>query len=216
MPALAPGQTAIDRTILPPLGDPPDVTFPPVQRAKLANGMNVVLVERHATPLVNLSLAVDAGFASDSPEKAGAASLALDLLDDGTTPRTRPHSGRWTALRANKTVARSTLFVRLNGSRATSSASTCSPTWCSTSFRTMVELAKSAGLAQIDRKGEPPYGGDAIVRTALRSGTLRCTVDRVDLTTVSSSARRRQVAPGLVPPGGRDAHRDRRHDGARC
>ena len=86
-PALTPGQTAIDRSVLPPLGDPPDVTFPQLQRAKLSNGLNVVLMERHSTPLVNVALAVDAGFASDSAEKAGAASLALDLLDDGTTTR---------------------------------------------------------------------------------------------------------------------------------
>ena len=86
-PARLPGQTSIDRTVLPPLGAPPEVTFPTVQRATLSNGASVILLERHATPLVNLSLAVDAGFASDSADTAGAASLALQLLDDGTTTR---------------------------------------------------------------------------------------------------------------------------------
>ncbi len=77
----------IDRTVLPPLGDAPDVTFPEVQRATLANGLSVMLLERHSAPLVNVALAVDAGYAADSAERAGAASLALDLLDDGTTTR---------------------------------------------------------------------------------------------------------------------------------
>ena len=85
--SLEAGQSSLDRTVVPPLGDPPDVAFPPVQRATLGNGVTVVVVERHATPLVNVTLAVDAGFAADAPETAGAASLALDLLDDGTTTR---------------------------------------------------------------------------------------------------------------------------------
>jgi zinc protease len=46
-----------------------------------------MLLERHSAPLVQLALAVDAGSASDSPQKAGLASLALGLLDDGTTSR---------------------------------------------------------------------------------------------------------------------------------
>jgi zinc protease len=86
-PALQPGQSSVDRTVVPPLGDPPDVTFPKVQRATLSNGLKVMLLERHSSALVNVALAVDAGYAADSADKAGAASLALDLLDDGTTTR---------------------------------------------------------------------------------------------------------------------------------
>jgi zinc protease len=86
-PALQTSQTTLDRSLLPPLEAPPDVTFPAVQRATLSNGLKVVLLERHTTPLVNVSLAIDAGFAADNPARAGAASLALDLLDDGTTTR---------------------------------------------------------------------------------------------------------------------------------
>jgi zinc protease len=86
-PAVAATQTDLDRTLLPPLGPPPDVSFPAVQRATLSNGLKVVLLERHSTPLVNMTLAVDAGYASDSGDKAGAASLALDVLDEGTATR---------------------------------------------------------------------------------------------------------------------------------
>jgi zinc protease len=86
-PAVQPGATVVDRTVVPTLGDPPEVSFPKVQRAKLSNGLSVMLLERHSTPLVNMTLAVDAGYASDSKERAGLASLALELLDDGTTTR---------------------------------------------------------------------------------------------------------------------------------
>jgi zinc protease len=87
-PKVAAGKSSVDRSILPPLAAAPDIKFPEVQRAKLKNGLNVMLLERHSAPIVNLTLAVDAGFASDTAAKAGAASLALDLMDEGRTSAT--------------------------------------------------------------------------------------------------------------------------------
>ncbi|RZA34632.1 MAG: insulinase family protein, partial [Lysobacteraceae bacterium] len=84
---LAAVKSTLDRKQLPALGDAPDVSFPALQRAQLKNGLKVVLLERHTAPIVNVSLAVDAGAASDSTAKAGVASLALDLLDKGTRNR---------------------------------------------------------------------------------------------------------------------------------
>jgi len=86
-PKLAAGKTSIDRKVLPPLGEAPTVSFPAMQRARLANGLKVVLIERHGAPIVNAALAVDAGVASDSAAKSGLASLALELLDKGTRSR---------------------------------------------------------------------------------------------------------------------------------
>ncbi|HZG50609.1 MAG TPA: insulinase family protein, partial [Pyrinomonadaceae bacterium] len=86
-PRLAAGKSDVDRKILPALGAAPDVKFPALQRAKLKNGLNVLLLERHATPIVNVALALDAGSSSDTPEKAGVATLALDLMDEGTKTR---------------------------------------------------------------------------------------------------------------------------------
>jgi zinc protease len=86
-PKLAAGKSDVDRKILPALNAAPDVKFPAIQRAKLKNGLNVVLLERHSTPLINVALAVDAGTSSDTPEKAGVATLALDLMDEGTKTR---------------------------------------------------------------------------------------------------------------------------------
>ncbi len=80
-------KSTLDRKILPPLAAAPEVKFPEIQRAKLKNGLNVVLLERHSAPIVNVALAVDAGASSDVPAKAGAATLALDLMDEGTKTR---------------------------------------------------------------------------------------------------------------------------------
>ncbi len=84
---LSAGKTDVNRKILPSLGNPPEIKFPEIQRAKLKNGLNVILLERHSAPIVNVALAVDAGYASDSAAKAGLATLALDLMDEGTKTR---------------------------------------------------------------------------------------------------------------------------------
>ncbi|HEV2864168.1 MAG TPA: pitrilysin family protein [Pyrinomonadaceae bacterium] len=86
-PKIQAAKTSLDRKVLPALGAAPEVKFPEIQRATLKNGLGVILLERHSAPIVNVALAVDAGFASDTAEKAGAASLALDLMDEGTKTR---------------------------------------------------------------------------------------------------------------------------------
>ncbi len=80
-------KTEIDRKILPALSTAPDIKFPEVQRAKLKNGLNVILLERHSAPIVNVALAVDAGYASDSPQKPVSHRLRSVLLDEGTKTR---------------------------------------------------------------------------------------------------------------------------------
>ncbi|SFF51383.1 zinc protease [Fontimonas thermophila] len=113
--------TGADRSRLPPLGEPPSLSLPPLQRATLSNGLKLVLVERHAAPIVQLSLIADAGYAADAGIKAGTARLTLDMLDEG--------AGRYDALAL---AARSeelgalisagstldTSFVRLNALKA--------------------------------------------------------------------------------------------------
>jgi zinc protease len=84
---LAGAKSALDRKVLPALGSEPAVKFPAVQRAQLKNGLKVVLLERHGAPIVNVALAVDAGSAADPANRAGIASLALNLVDKGTKTR---------------------------------------------------------------------------------------------------------------------------------
>ncbi|WP_161627317.1 M16 family metallopeptidase [Arenimonas composti] len=77
----------VDRSVLPALADAPAVDFPDVQRATLGNGIDVVLLERHSTPLLNIALVTDAGTAADPAAAPGTATMALNLLLKGTTRR---------------------------------------------------------------------------------------------------------------------------------
>ncbi len=76
-----------DRTQKPDAGQAPEPKFPAFTRATLKNGLKVIVAERHAVPVVSLSLLVDAGYASDQGGLAGTARLAADMLDEGTRTR---------------------------------------------------------------------------------------------------------------------------------
>jgi zinc protease len=65
----------------------PDVPFPAIQRATLANGMQVLLAERHGVPIVQFDLQLNAGYAADQFGTPGTASLAMNMLDEGTRSR---------------------------------------------------------------------------------------------------------------------------------
>jgi zinc protease len=86
-PELAAGTVHADRTRLPDAGQPPVARFPTLQRATLSNGMRVILAQRDAVPVVNLQLLVDAGYAADQGGKPGTASLAMNMMDEGTRTR---------------------------------------------------------------------------------------------------------------------------------
>jgi zinc protease len=86
-PKYAPAATGADRKTLPAAGTPPAPKFAAVQTAKLANGMNLVVSERHGTPIVNFNLIIDSGYASDQFSIPGTASLAMNMLDEGTTTK---------------------------------------------------------------------------------------------------------------------------------
>ncbi len=81
-------ESSVDRSQLPEPGEPPEVSFPELQRTTLANGLEVILAERHAIPVVYFNLLLDAGYAADQFGIRGTARLALDMLDEGTTSRT--------------------------------------------------------------------------------------------------------------------------------
>ncbi len=86
-PSYAATPGTVDRAGLPAPGPDPEVKFPALQRAQLANGLKIVLAERHATPMVRVSLLVDAGSAADQFGLPGTAKLTMQMLDEGTTRR---------------------------------------------------------------------------------------------------------------------------------
>jgi len=61
----------------------PDLNFPTPQRARLGNGMEVVLIERHETPVVQLAMEFPGGFSADLGKKVGTASFGMAMLDEG-------------------------------------------------------------------------------------------------------------------------------------
>jgi len=76
-----------DRSKAPDTGTPPELKLPKLQRTTLSNGLKVILAERHEVPLVDFTLASDAGFASDASTSPGTANLAMLVLTDGTRTR---------------------------------------------------------------------------------------------------------------------------------
>jgi zinc protease len=62
--------------------------FPPFQETRLANGLQLILVENHELPIVSFSLAFPAGSRYDPPGKEGLAELTAELLTKGTPSRT--------------------------------------------------------------------------------------------------------------------------------
>ncbi len=62
----------------------PDLTFPDLQRARLKNGIEVVLAERHSIPVTNVRLIFDSGFAADPKDKPGIASFTAAMMGEST------------------------------------------------------------------------------------------------------------------------------------
>jgi predicted Zn-dependent peptidase len=63
------------------------VKMPAFERATLANGAQVALIEKRDTPLVSMSVTVRGGALGDSAGKEGTASLFADLIQKGAGPR---------------------------------------------------------------------------------------------------------------------------------
>src|SRR5260370_35455504 len=88
--AEAPAPTTPDaefRAVPPQPGAPVVFHAPVPKQLALSNGLKVFLIERHDVPLVSVLLDVRSGADTEPGGKAGLASLALDLLAEGTPTR---------------------------------------------------------------------------------------------------------------------------------
>ena len=121
---LAAEEDDTDRMIEPHGAAEPGFTPPAIHRERLANGLELLVVEDHSLPIVQANLVVKSGWAADPADRPGAASLTAELLDEGTTePRC-----------AGESPARPSGWPRLwpptASSTAAASTSTCSSaTW---------------------------------------------------------------------------------------
>ncbi len=75
----------LDRsTGIPPVTQFPALTFPKLERGKLANGIEVILAERHTIPVTQMRLLFDAGYAADQGRKLGTASFTSTMMNEST------------------------------------------------------------------------------------------------------------------------------------
>ena len=72
---------------MPPIGPPDPVTFPPVARRRLDNGLAVWTITDPALPVVSAAVVVPAGSAHDPADRPGLVSLTGDMLDEGAGGR---------------------------------------------------------------------------------------------------------------------------------
>jgi zinc protease len=77
----------VDRKLgVPKVDTVPTLNFPNIQSAKLSNGVEVVLAERHEVPLVQMRMVLPGGFSVDRSaniQSMGATSLMIGMLDEG-------------------------------------------------------------------------------------------------------------------------------------
>ena len=71
----------------PPPGPPRSATFPKPAEQTLPNGLRVIVIERHESPLVSAEVVIKNGGEVDPPELAGLADMTASLLTKGTQTR---------------------------------------------------------------------------------------------------------------------------------
>jgi zinc protease len=78
---------AIDRSKEPARGSAMSLKLPPMQKATLSNGLEIVLAERHTAPVVNFSLMVHSGYSADPAGSPGTCGFEQRMLEEGTATR---------------------------------------------------------------------------------------------------------------------------------
>jgi len=85
-PALLLAQ-GVDRTHPPRLPPSPALHLPPVQTARLPNGLEIAVVEKHEVPVVDVSLLIGAGSVRDPANLPGLATFTAAVLQEGAGRR---------------------------------------------------------------------------------------------------------------------------------
>ena len=72
---------------LPKPGPNPKLSLPAIEKTKLANGLEVWMVEQKELPIVAMNLVLRSGQGNEPDNRTGLANLTASLLDDGTKTR---------------------------------------------------------------------------------------------------------------------------------
>jgi zinc protease len=75
------------RSTPPPPGPYPALNLPVPKQIRLPNGLNLLLVEQHALPIVSANLIIMSGSDHNPPDYPGLASFTAEMLDEGTRTR---------------------------------------------------------------------------------------------------------------------------------
>jgi zinc protease len=81
------GGQAVDRTVPPVLGPPPELRLPPIEQRTLPNGMKLLIVEHHELPLATFNLVIGSGATFDPRGRAGTADFTAAMLREGAGDR---------------------------------------------------------------------------------------------------------------------------------
>lgn len=74
--------------VMPAPGPTPPFRLPEIERRRLSNGLEVLIVEHHDLPVVNMNLVIRTGAAADPAGRAGLAEITAAMIDEGTKRRT--------------------------------------------------------------------------------------------------------------------------------
>ena len=73
---------------LPKPGPNPKLSLPAIEKTKLANGLEVWMVEQKELPIVAMNLVLRSGQSNEPDNRTGVSNMTATLLDDGTKTRT--------------------------------------------------------------------------------------------------------------------------------
>ena len=85
--AQAPAGEPLDRAVQPSAGAVPSFSPPVVQRGRLANGVEIMVVEKRGLPAVAFGMFLPTGAVADPADSPGLASLTGAMLQEGTESR---------------------------------------------------------------------------------------------------------------------------------
>jgi zinc protease len=86
-PAMSAATDGADRSQPPEPAGFPSGKFPDFDRVTLTNGLDVLVAQRTAIPLVHMTLILNAGFAADQFTQPGTSAMTMAMLDEGTAKR---------------------------------------------------------------------------------------------------------------------------------
>jgi zinc protease len=176
MPKFAAGKEApgFDRAKMPALGEAAALKLPALQRAKLSNGLEVVLAESRKVPTVQMNLIVRGGWSSDPQAKLGLSSFATALQTEGTATRSALQIGDETeqlgaSLSANSFLDSATVSLNALKSRLEPSVALWADVILNPAFpQTEVERKRQQTLGRIFfEKGVPQALAARILPTLL-------------------------------------------------